>query len=158
MSKRKPPKITDPRSSWIFAPNDVRVVDSFTFTIPHRLADLNEMIRLKGSRWKGAWNKQKIAFEAAVKLAWVTTSVQHGGALQVKGAYTMRYLLLCKDKRTDPSNLFAGAEKVVLDALVSCGAVEGDGFKHHRASSFEATKAAAWGCVVTVEKVLDAGQ
>lgn len=145
----KPPRTTDPRADWVFPPERRFVVREFTVTIPLRLANLNEMIRLKGSAYKGAWNRQKVAYEKAIKLAWVKASIAKGGAQIIDSPYTMRYLLLCKDKRSDPSNLAAGAEKVVLDALVDAGALPGDGYKWHRSSSWECVDSAAWGVVVT---------
>jgi hypothetical protein len=143
----------DPRADWAFPPERRFVVREFTVTIPGKPVNLNDMIRLKGSRYKGAWNKAKIKHEAAIKLAWVKMSIAKGGAQIVDGPYKVRYLLLCKDRRSDPSNLAAGAEKTILDALVDAGAIPGDGFKHHRASSWEAIESKGWGVVVTVKAV-----
>lgn len=145
--------MSDPRADWVFPPERRFVVREFTITIPGKPVNLNEMIRLKGSRYKGAWNRAKIKAESAIKLAWVKMSIARGGAQIVQGSYSVRYLILCKDRRSDPSNLAAGAEKTILDALVDAGAVEGDGFKFHRASSWEAIEADGWGVIVTVKSV-----
>ena len=149
--------MSDPRADWVFPPERRFIVPEFTFTIPAKPMNLNEIIRLKGGRYKGAWNRQKIKREAVIKLAWVRMSIAKGGAQIVNGPYRVRYLLLCKDKRSDPSNLAAGAEKTILDALVDAGAIPGDGFKYHRSSSWEAIESSGWGIVVTV-KSLDASK
>ncbi len=40
--------------------------------------------------------------------------------------------------RRDPSNAYAGALKVIEDALVQCGVLPGDGWKHvHSPASYE---------------------
>lgn len=146
----KAPRTTDQRAEWVFPPERRHVVSEFTFTVPVKLVNLNEMIRLKGSSYKGAWNRQKIAYEKAVRLAWVKMSIAKGGAQIIDQPYTVRYLLLCKDRRSDPSNIAAGAEKVTLDALVDAGALPGDGYKWHRGSSWECVEARTWGVIVTV--------
>lgn len=151
---RRPPRITDIRAEWLFPPDRLTVVGELTFAIPHRLPNLNDFGDWKASRDKGMWNRHKIAYEKAVRLAWVLTSIRAGNrGLVVRGAYKVRYLLLLKDKRSDPSNLFAGAEKVVLDGLQACGAIEGDGCKHHKGSEFGWEASDRWGVVVTVSSL-----
>lgn len=144
----------DPRATWTFPPERQFVVREFTVTIPGKPMNLNEIIRLKASTYKGAWNREKIKHERCVRLAWVKMSIAKGGAQIINGPYSMRYLLLCKDRRSDPSNLAAGAEKVILDALVDAGALPGDGFKHHRSSSWEAIESDGWGVVVTAREIV----
>jgi hypothetical protein len=147
----KPPRITDIRADWLYTPDRMAAVKEFTLRIPHRLPSLNEIIDMKanqGEEWARAqWSQFKEAYEKAVRLQWVLDAIQRGQAAVIRGRYKATYTLLCGDKKTDPSNLFAGAEKVILDALVRCGALEGDGFKHHRDSKFEAIESKSW-CVV----------
>lgn len=149
----KPPKIVDSRAEWVFPPERLETVESMVVAIPHKLPNLNDVIRLKGGRYAGAWNKVKVAFERAIRLAWVLDGINRGKAHRIIGPYRVSYTLLCKDRRSDPSNLFAGAEKVILDALVGCGALEGDGYKLHKGSAFVAQDSDKWGVIVAIESV-----
>ncbi len=51
--------------------------------------------------------------------------------------FFIEYNIWREDRRTDPSNIFAGYEKIILDALEHVGLIAGDGWKHHRGSDFK---------------------
>lgn len=102
-------------------------VGEFKLVLPIRTAQLNDLIRIKGGRWKGAYNKQKQAMSDLVRQSW-----QRHGAPRIKGAYRTAWVFVRSDTRTDPDNIFTAGIKVVLDALVWCGAIENDSWRFHK--------------------------
>lgn len=154
----KPPQGNFHRGDLMWMPNMLKTVGTFTFTIPHKPFSLNQLIHMKGNQgdaWARAqWSEFKQAWERCVRHYWVTQAHSKGESPpRLPGPYRVRYLYLCKTRRSDPSNLHSAMEKVILDALIEGGALESDGFKHHRGSSYEAEKADKWGIVVTVESI-----
>lgn len=105
----------------------------FELTIAGRFPSLNDILRVKASRWRGKWNAMKVEWQGIVRRAW-----EGAGKPRVVGAYSVRYLYIVSDRKRDLSNIHASAEKIILDALVNCGAIEGDGFKFHVGSSYRA--------------------
>lgn len=109
------------------------VVESFTLIIAGRFPSLNDILRIKASRYRGKWNDLKVEWQSVVRRAW-----EGMGKPCVKSAYRCDFDYVCSDKRRDPSNIAAAGEKIILDALVDCGALPGDGFKWHRGTSYVA--------------------
>lgn len=110
-----------------------KAVSGFTLVLPCKFPTLNEILRVKANRWRGTWNSLKIKWQDEVRRHW-----EDFGKPRIVGPYTVEYEYLCANKRSDPSNIAAGAEKIILDALVNAGALPGDGFKWHSASSYKA--------------------
>lgn len=100
--------------------------------IPGVLPTLNELVDLGKSHWaQYARAKQK----AERKIRWVV-----GWPFCQHHCYRVAYKYCRPDARTDPSNVHAGAEKVVLDALQDMGLLAGDGHGQHRGSSYTVRK------------------
>lgn len=116
-----------------------------------RFPSLNDILRVKASRWRGKWNAMKIEWQQLVRAVWLNT-----GRPVVHGQYRVEYVYHVSDSRRDLSNIAAAGEKIILDALVNAGAIDGDGFKHHVGSAYSAVRDTADFVEVTVsEKVSD---
>lgn len=153
MAKRPhPPSGDHHRGDLLWTLDRLCVVPEFTFTVPHKPANLNDIIRMKGNpNQHHLWSGYKREWERCIRHHWVTAAHSKGNKPpRVPGPYTCRFLYLCKDRRSDPSNIHAAVEKVVLDALVDGRALDGDGFKLHQGTSYEATHADKWGIVITI--------
>ena len=78
-------------------------------------------------------NKFKTEFGKIVK-------DQLNGALPITSSYTAEIKLYYQRTSCDGSNVVPLVEKVVLDALVTAGFLEGDSVKHHLGTSWTVTK------------------
>jgi len=95
-----------------------------TLIIPGALPTLNEIINESRTHWsKNAKRKKHTEADIAVLILQQKFK-------PIKGPVWISYQWICKDKRKDPSNIAAGGRKVIEDALVTCGIIEGDGWKH----------------------------
>jgi len=95
-----------------------------TLIIPGALPTLNEIIKESRTHWS-VNAKRKKHTEADIAVLILQQKLK-----PIKGPVWINYLWICKDKRKDPSNIAAGGRKVIEDALVSCGIIEGDGWRH----------------------------
>lgn len=95
--------------------------------IPGPLPGLNEIINAKGNRFtKGgsAYGRLKKKWCGQVaKIASLTNFPKHDKGHVVLVIYE-------KDARRDFDNVASGAAKLILDGLVDCGVLPGDGRKH----------------------------
>ncbi len=111
-----------------------------TITIPGRLPSLNQML---------AWHRQitRVIRKRGRKPLYIskydTEKKRHTRRLSVdfRRLRTLGHIVgLCNytfhhnrhDKRSDPSNVNAGAEKIIFDALVLAKIIKNDGPKHVR--------------------------
>lgn len=99
--------------------------------IPTVLPGLNEIIdaRVAGKRsdnrlWYGKWAKMKRHWEGLICLF----VRQQGFSCPDGGHFT--YILREPNRRRDPSNVLAGAMKLIEDALQKEGVLPGDGWQH----------------------------
>jgi hypothetical protein len=101
-----------------------------TLWIPGPLPGLNEIIALRASRYKGAYSEEKRRWNDAIKLCAMAASL---------GAFVrpvrVHFDLREQSRRRDPDNVFAGASKFCLDALVKCGVLPNDGWANIAALS-----------------------
>lgn len=129
----KPPGMPPGSSGGVKADPRPVPTSGFRLIIGGRFPSLNEILRVKASRYRGKWNNMKVEWQTVVRRSW-----EGQGKPCVKTCYRVEYLYVVSDKRRDLSNIHAAAEKIVLDALVNCGALPGDGFKWHIGSSYAA--------------------
>ena len=94
-----------------------------TLWVPTALPGLNELLALK-SKDKGSYDRAKKAAHAVVAPAIFEASLPSF----IKGAY-LSYVLVEKNRRRDPGNVFAGASKLIEDSLVTCRVLTTDGWK-----------------------------
>lgn len=145
------------RGEMLWMPSMLTWAPKLTFTVPFKPPSLNELNQLRAidARRQGhhGYNDFKTRWEDVIRHCWVTTCWQAGQTAprRLTGAFRAQYLYICADRRSDVSNLHAAFEKILLDALVSAGALPGDRFAHHRGSSYEAEHTPGkWGVVVTL--------
>lgn len=121
------------------------------FEIPGRLPGLNEYTdACRRNPYAGAKLKQM----SQERAAWAIRS-------QLKG-YTankpvvLRYAWVELDRRRDKDNIAGFGHKVIQDALVECGTLKGDGWRHIKGFSddFEVDKNNPR-VIVTIEEVED---
>lgn len=96
-----------------------------TFFIPGRLPGLNEII-LASTQRRGKGNAY-----SAMKKAWgreIGLIARMTGFQPIERGHFMFHHYE-KDRRRDPDNFIAGAQKLILDALVSEELLPGDGWK-----------------------------
>lgn len=153
---KKPPKGNFHRGDLLWLPDNLTVTPTFMVTIPHKPFTLNDMIYMKGNqgdKWAQAqWSEFKEGWERVIRHYWVTQAHELGlkPPRIPDTEYVVRYTYVCKDKRSDPSNIHAAFEKVALDALDQAGAIPSDRFAHHRGSSYRAVHGEKWGTVITI--------
>ncbi len=102
-----------------------------SFFLPGPLPGLNELLEAnryrspknrKGLRWNGYANMKKQHGEA------VKWELLRQGIKPAKRVY-FRFTWQERDRMRDPDNIAAGGRKVILDALVTAGILEDDGWK-----------------------------
>lgn len=98
-----------------------------TLWVPGPLPGLNELIAAaKSGRGRGnAYSR--------LKAEWTNVIVIHAKAARVP-AFSRRVFVTFewveKTRKRDPDNIAAGGRKLVLDALVKAGVLQGDGWKY----------------------------
>ena len=94
--------------------------------IPGPLPGLNEIINAKGNAYGGgasAYTKMKKQWCGTIAL------LAHSQGIKTIGSGHFTYLFRERDKRRDPSNIAAGAVKLIEDGLQTAGLLENDGWK-----------------------------
>ncbi len=125
-------------------------MDPVTLFIPGPLPGLNEIINAKGNT-RGKWNAY-----SKMKKHW-------GGLIallaRAKGIETIpegsRFYYRCVEpnRSRDPSNIIAGAVKLIEDGLQEAGILENDGWKHVAGISVGWSVAARIGVHVTITQL-----
>ena len=88
-------------------------------TIPGRLPGYNQLTT-------GHWaRRNRVKREALELVGW---EIRRQRIMPVCGRATVRIVCYEPNRKRDPSNVRAGAEKVILDALQECGIIRGDGW------------------------------
>lgn len=96
----------------------------YKLTIPGTLSSLNKYIEAeRANRYKGASLKRTNEKSIAVAIK------QCLKGIEIKKPVEMHYLWIVPNKKTDRDNV-AFAKKFVQDALVQCGVLKDDGWKH----------------------------
>lgn len=96
----------------------------YKFFIDQQLPDLNSYVNAcRGNSYKA--NNMKKKAEQVVKLC-AERTLQ---GVKITNPVFMRYTWIEPNKRKDKDNI-AHAKKYVQDALVSCGILAGDGWRH----------------------------
>ena len=91
-----------------------------TLVIPGSLPGFNQLT-------EGHWSKQrKKKAEAVALVNWLVLAQK---IKPVAGKALVRIICYEPDKRRDPSNVRAGTEKVILDALQNAGIIRNDNWK-----------------------------
>lgn len=93
--------------------------------IPSRAPNLNDLIRAKGSGYKGKYNLIKRRWHELVRDAAIASRVA-----PCQGPQCFTYLCLEPTRQRDPSNFLAGAIKMIEDGLQGAGVIAGDGWPH----------------------------
>jgi Holliday junction resolvase RusA-like endonuclease len=88
--------------------------------------NLNDLIRTKASRYKGAYNQLKKSWAHTVWAACITSGAREKFAKPVR----LTFEWVEPSMRRDPDNFVGGGQKFVIDGLVTAGVLEGDGWKH----------------------------
>lgn len=108
------------------------IVDEFTIIIPTKYSNLNQVLeRFNKFRFRNFKTKDSIT---AIQ-AWIDA-----GAPKIVGPYKVLYEHIRSDKRTDPPNIAAWAEKIIPDAIncrhlgVDNLAIDDDTWKLYRGS------------------------
>jgi hypothetical protein len=99
------------------------------FFIPGAMPNMNRIVALRASTYRGAYSAEKRKWERVVAMCAAGISVWEEPA----------YILIDArepNKRRDPDGVFSGCSKFILDGLVNCGVLQGDGWKHIRGLSF----------------------
>lgn len=93
-----------------------------TFVIPGRLDGMNEINKEnRASRYAGASGKKR-------NQRIVETAIMAARLKPFDKPVSGTVLIVRSDRRHDRDNLEAGAKKVILDALKSCGVIKNDGW------------------------------
>lgn len=90
---------------------------------------MNEIINAKGEKWGGKYsryNKMKGEWHCKVAEAAFHSEMVHRSL----GCGHFTYFCMEPTKRRDPSNVTAGAIKLIEDGLQECGVIAGDGWKN----------------------------
>lgn len=99
-----------------------------TLWVPGPLPGLNEIINAKGNRLgRGGlseWNKMKKLWHGRVASMAIQQKIQ-----RIESAH-FYYTFVEPNRRRDPSNVMAGAIKIIEDGLQHAGLLAGDGWKN----------------------------
>lgn len=96
---------------------------TYKIVIPGRLPGLNDYINaLNTNRHAGA----KLKRDYQTDVMWMIR--QQMGARKIKHPVFVRFRWVECDRRRDRDNISAFGRKVILDALVSCGTIQDDGW------------------------------
>ena len=101
-----------------------------TLWVPGPLPGLNEIIKAKGTVYRvGSGGRRSDAY-GKLKKKWgaVVERMASQQGFEVVGT-VFDYVFVERDNRRDPSNVSAGAVKVIEDGLQSAGLLENDGRK-----------------------------
>ena len=124
-------------------PHQEEAQATHTIWVPGRLPGLNEFIAARGRR-RGRWDPY-----ARLKREWsiVVGMVARG---RIPNGAHWTYFHVEPNRRRDPSNFCAGAQKIIEDALQEAGKLEGDGWRHIGGFSHHWTVGDPPGCLVLV--------
>lgn len=95
-----------------------------TFTVMGRLPGLNEYINAcRNNKYTGAAMKKEMQ-------EYVRVEIVRSHLTPVEGRCRLQYTFFERNRNRDMDNVSGFAHKVVQDALVEAGVLEGDGWKH----------------------------
>jgi len=101
-----------------------------SFFIPGPLPGLNELLLAKSVMGIPGRKGARFSRYNKLKKHWEEIIAQEAhGIPYIALPVTIRFHWVEKGRRRDPDNI-AAAKKLILDALVSCGVFQGDGWKH----------------------------
>lgn len=130
-----------------------------TLTIPFRAPNLNDLLRLKAgsaaarSR-RSAPHTSRRGYDgyAEVKAQWaaIVRAYALNQRIQPVESANVHFLILETDRRRDPDGLCSATSKFVLDGLVKCGVLPGDGWRCINGLSFSWGLAELASVVVTL--------
>jgi len=100
-----------------------------SFFIPVRLPGLNDIILAKGQYYRKG-NKRFEKYQAMKREyeGLIISFVQLAKIKPVERAH-FKFNWIEKNRMRDPDNIAAAGRKLILDALVTCGVLSGDGWK-----------------------------
>lgn len=96
--------------------------------LPWKAPNLNDLIRMKGSRYRGAYNRVKKLW--ATRVCEAARQIDAFAPALPVARFTLHYHVVEPDMRRDPANVCSGAEKFCSDGLIKAGVIAGDGWKH----------------------------
>ena len=95
-----------------------------TFTIPGRLDGMNDLIAAnRSSRYTGAQLKRDNQFNVVI-------AIRKAHLKPIGSRCRLMYTFFEPNMRRDMDNISGMAHKVIQDALVEAGILEGDGWRH----------------------------
>lgn len=121
------------------------------FFIDERLPGLNEIIAFSNVD-RHAWNKKKKEVEESI--GWC---IKKNKISPSETAVDLHFKWIEGNRKRDPDNIVA-AKKFILDALVDCGVLPNDGWRHVKSFIDEwevADKEEPTGVLVTIMEVID---
>jgi hypothetical protein len=125
--KRSVPELVAMGKAKVAMPLRANVLPEFRLVLPMLTPQLNDLIRAKGQRWAGAYNKIKQSVSQEVQKHW-----RDFGCPMVKGPYQTGWEFIRSTNRVDPDNIFTAGIKIILDAMTWCGAIENDSARFHK--------------------------
>lgn len=97
-----------------------------TFVISGTLPALNDLLRSRGVQ-RGKWSKYNVEKKAIEHR--IACEIRAQGIRPIPGAVSFSFEWHEPNRRRDPDNITAAGRKLILDALVRCGVLDGDGWK-----------------------------
>ena len=121
--------------------------------IPGRMPGLNDIIAWRACKYKGEYSEHKRKWQGLIRVI-----AQRTLKPWPEGAH-FEYELVEPNKKRDPSNACAGAQKFIEDALVEAGILPNDGWRHVLSVRHSWTvHETAYGVRVTLWKEVPGGQ
>ena len=93
----------------------------------------------KGSKLLGMNNYERMHYQprnALKKLYYSLVRAKVGKAVRIQGAYTAEYKLYYKNPISDAPNIIARIDKLLMDGLQECGAIENDNVKFYKGAKW----------------------
>ena len=93
----------------------------------------------KGSKLLGMNNYERMHYQPRNKLKklyYALVRAKVGRVAKVQGAYTAEYKLYYKNPISDAPNIIAIIDKLLMDGLQECGAIENDNVKFYKGAKW----------------------
>lgn len=106
--------------------------EPFSFWIPGPLPNLNDLLEARMQQGRAVAQRRKWNAYTDLKRKWeaaISRAIKAAHPPKFAAMVDVGFHWVEKDRRRDKDNVAGGGKKLVLDSLVLCGVIPGDGWK-----------------------------
>jgi hypothetical protein len=107
-------------------------MEAFSFWVPGPLPNLNDLLEARMKQGRAAAQHRRWNAYTDLKRKWekaISTAVKAAHPPKFKSLVDLSFHWVERDRRRDKDNVAGGGKKLLLDSLVECGVIPGDGWK-----------------------------